>query len=609
MKLRIKSVQDFKNHLKSHRNKGLLYDKQLNELLDVLIIAKENSPSKFLHSVNTSFTVLSLGLDFISIKASLFHHASPEFVESLNDSELKSIVQEIQMLNQIKKKNLGKIKSEDLSGILIYSSKDLRALIIFISSVLDDLRSLNPKEKEQAVLIHETFNPLVQKLGLTAIAWEFDDIPFKIVEPKKYYKIKDLMKYSRNQREKMSSRLEQKVKEIIGKHAINAKVDSRVKSFGSINRKMSKGKKFDELGDLIAARIICNSIEECYIILGLINAYFKTTEHYHDFIEKPKSSGYQSLHLTVNQGKMKAEIQIRTWKMHFNAELGSAAHWKYKQINENKLADEKISLIRQLIEIQKRAGKEFIDTINIDLSKGKVFVFTPKKEIIVLPSNATVLDFAFALHTDLGFGFQKAFVNNKAKTLDYKLNNFDKVRIVAGKKPEAKVSWMSSIVTQKARLRLRQFFGLKKTPDSDKKSSGIEKSSLFQALCCKPLPEDETVAVKTTKRKLIMHKADCLNLSKISGKKIIQMSKEVLFNLKAPFTTNIQIRAVDYPGILIEILEIVSKQNVKILKAEAEAKGNLFEGTLEIELNNTSELKKVINAIKRELQVISVSRA
>ncbi|MEM0360374.1 MAG: HD domain-containing protein, partial [Candidatus Diapherotrites archaeon] len=421
------------------------------------------------HQANTAFILAKLGFDASTIAAALAHEIlfdTPEKKTQMErelGSEITGLVDDIARLKSVKNNNYGELENQQLSKVIMGIAKDFRSLFVEIASQLDKMRKIDqrPAEKQNALaeLVRDVYAPIAHKLGLYEMEWELQDLALKYFKPKEYEKIKSLVGEKRAQRELNAKKLELELTKLLENEKISASVSARAKNFNSIYRKMFvQGKKFGEIGDLYGARIICNTVEDCYRAAGLVHLKFKPLGEYDDYIANPKKNNYQSIHTVIDWHGRKAEVQIRTMEMHRNAEEGLAAHWRYKQIEKDQDFDQKLSWVKQFIEWQRKIKKtsETMRSLKLVFGEPEIFVLTPKKEIITLPEGATALDFAYAIHSDIGDKFLSAIVNGKNAPMHRKLESGDIVEVRLAKKPQCKRSWLAIAKTEKAKNRIRK---------------------------------------------------------------------------------------------------------------------------------------------------------
>ena len=361
-----------------------------------------------------------------------------------------------------------KKQHENIRKMIVAMAKDARVVIIKLADRVHNMRTLKymKPEKQQSIATEtlEIFAPLAHRLGMAKIKWELEDLCFYYLQPTVYKEIVKLVDSKRVERENYTDLVISNIDEEIKKYEFSADVSGRPKHLYSIYKKMyDGGKSFDELYDLIAIRVIVKEESECYNVLGVVHNLWKPVPgRFKDYIAVPKANGYQSIHTTVvgPEGRF-VEIQIRTEEMHRIAEEGIAAHWNYKEKNKHNRRDNVYSWLRQILEWQQFAdsSEEFIKTVTGDILNETVFVFSPQGDVIEMLKGATPLDFAFHIHTQIGYKCIGAKVNGKIVPLDYKLQNGDQIEIITSKasaKGPGK-DWLNIVVTQGAKSKIRKW--------------------------------------------------------------------------------------------------------------------------------------------------------
>lgn len=380
--------------------------------------------------------------------------------EKINEKEITGlfgektleIMQTIIRMEEIIQTNYGKIPAETLGSIALSISNEFEPIIVKIAETANELEA--GTDTEEVKIAEDVYAPLATKLGLNDYAWKLQDYSFKVTTPEGWRKIKNLVSKPRKEREELVETVRKEIEELI-KGKLTAEVSGRPKNFRAIYEKLKKV-PFQRMHDLYGVRIICNTEKECYEALGYIHSKYEIIpEAFDDYISKPKSDGYKSIHTAVKRGKDVVEVQIRTWEQHLRA-LGQS-YWSYKKIRKDKEFEKELSWERQLIEWQKETGKP---PLGKKISGRKIFVFTPKNEAIALVQGASVIDFAFAVHTDVGKRMEKAKVNGKFVPIETKLNNLDRVEIIVSEKSQMKKAWLVSALSDKARTKIKTFFGM-----------------------------------------------------------------------------------------------------------------------------------------------------
>ena len=378
---------------------------------------------------------------------------------------------------------------ENYRKMFLAMAKDIRVVLIKLADRLHNMRTLKPmapeKQKKIARETMEIFAPLANRLGISNIKWELEDLAFRYLEPEKYYELVDQVRQKRQEREAIIEEAIVILREKLHEVGIQAEIDGRPKHFYSIFRKMQRDhKQLSEIYDLSAVRILVDSLKECYGALGVVHTLWKPIPNrFKDFIAVPKSNMYQSLHTTVIgiQGKP-LEIQIRTYEMHHVAEVGIAAHWKYKEgaKGPGKGFDQKLSWMRQLLEWHQelRDPREFVESVKLDVFADEVFVFTPKGDVLDLPAGSVPLDFAYRVHTDVGHRCVGARVNGRMVPLETKLNNGDIVEVITAKQGTPSRDWLNIVASPETRNKIRNWFKKEKREENIVKGrEALEKDS------------------------------------------------------------------------------------------------------------------------------------
>jgi len=426
------------------------------------------------HPVQSAYIAAELSMDAVAISSALLHDVIEDTPYTFEDIEnffgrnVAEIVDGVTKLTKLQYTNHEEQQVENLRKMFLAMSKDIRVVIIKLIDRLHNMRTLNfqtpEKQLEKAKETLEIYSPLAHRLGMSKIKSELEDLSLKYLDPIAYEEIRTNIRHKKDEREKyvadIIKTLESKLEEI----RIPYQITGRAKHFYSIFRKMfAQNKSIDEIYDLFAVRIIVDSVSDCYAVLGMVHEmYTPIPMRFKDYIAMPKPNMYQSLHTTVVGPKgTPFEIQIRTWDMHKVAEEGIAAHWKYKEgVSGQTDMDSKLEWVRQLLENQQDImdTDEFLNNIKLDLFNEEVFALTPNGKVISLANGSTVIDFAFAIHTQVGCKMNGAKVNGKIVTHDYKLKNGDIVEILTSptvKGPSR--DWLKIVKTSQARTKINQW--------------------------------------------------------------------------------------------------------------------------------------------------------
>lgn len=435
-----------------------------------------------IHPAAVAKILAELGMDTDTIVAGLLHDAVEDTAYTKNQlekdfgSEIMNLVDGVTKLGSIVFENKEERQAENFRKMFLAMSKDIRVLIIKLADRLHNLRTINYMDDRKIIdkckETLEIYAPLASRLGIFALKFELEDISLKYLDPFAYYDLVTQVNAKKDQRAAVINQVLEEIKESLDELNIHYDITGRSKHFYSIYKKMKyQNKQLDEIFDLTAIRIIVDTIKDCYAVLGVVHTMWRPIPgKFKDYIAMPKTNMYQSLHTTViGDNGDPFEIQIRTYEMHKVAEYGIAAHWKYKEgVSSVDKEETKLAWLRQTLEWQKEMNdpKEFMETLKVDLFASQVFVFSPKGDVVELPAGSTPLDFAFKIHSAIGFKCIGAKVNGKMVPIDYTLDNGNIVEIVTS--PNASgpsIDWLKIAKSSNARSKIRAW--LKKENKSD----------------------------------------------------------------------------------------------------------------------------------------------
>jgi RelA/SpoT family (p)ppGpp synthetase len=535
------------------------------------------------HATRVALALDKMDLDPTTIAFGLLHDILddvPNFAKKIEEEEIEKkfgkdiayLVEKISELSKIRyslsigikdKKTFAREKIENLRRMFLALSGDLRVILVELISRLDGLNSSkNLPEDQQKIFALETlqiFVPVSSRLGLSKIRRDLEDVAFSYLFPDRFKWLKENIKEQYEEREKYLKKFIPRLKKIFKKERVKIiDINYRAKSYWSTYQKLVKhGMDFNEIHDLLAVRVITADIESCYRVLGIIHKHFKPiSEEINDYIAHPKINGYRSLHTTVFSEENKiTEVQIRTEEMQKEAEYGVCAHWSYKEKIDLKKESKDFEWLKDV--------PDFWKTFKIDFFTNKVFCFTPKGDVMVLPKNSTPIDFAYAVHSDIGNHCETAKIDGRIIQLNHILENGNIVEISVNKKKNPSKDWLRFVKTSLAKSHIKKLteqdksgfrFSLpnfirrkiteiseasrKRQEEKQKAKEGNIKQIylagqkgilIHVAKCCNPKPGDKVIAYLAQHRSAVLHKISCSNFKKISAKfpeKIIDASWE-----------------------------------------------------------------------------------
>lgn len=604
------------------------------------------------HCIRVAHILMDLHLDMTTIAAGLLHDVledTPRTKEELAEEfseEVANLVEGVTQMGRLKFQNREEHQAENMRKMLIAMAKDIRVILIKLADRLHNMQTLKylPPEKIQAISTEtlQIYAPLAHRLGIAKIRSELEDLSLYFLQPEIYYQLAGKVAEKKEQREREILGLCQFLKAELKKAGIKAEVTGRPKHFYSIYRKMvDQRKDFDEIFDLRALRILTNNLRDCYGALGIVHTLWPPVPgRFKDYIAIPKTNMYQSLHTTVLGKKgERIEIQIRTHEMHQISEDGIAAHWLYKSDETVEQFDERLVWLKQLLEWLQdlKDPREFMEGLKTDLFSSEVYVFTPRGKVIELQGGATPIDFAYAIHTDIGNQCRAAKVNGKMVSLRYRLKQGDVVEIMTSKKQTPRRDWLEFVQTSRARSKIRYWLRTyeetekeKRPEEKEEERPRAQKSSDAQrripakgdpnvglegvgnlvvrfAKCCNPLPGDHIVGYITHSRGLSIHREGCQNIIRDDPARLLEVNWDG--KSQATYAASIRVKSTDRPNLLADILTSIRELNVNIESANAYGRKD---GTgicdFIIDVTDQSQLNKIIFAIRQVDGVYSVRR-
>src|SRR6476469_2896509 len=453
------------------------------------------------HPLGVAMICAQLHLDEQTIAAALLHDViedtdtDPDELRAAFGPDIASLVEGVTKLTRIRFQSREQAEAENYRKMIVAMAQDVRVILIKLADRLHNMRTIEylgkQKQVQKAKETLEVYAPLAHRLGIHAVKWELEDLSFQILHPRKYAEIKAMVADRRADREEQVEMAAAELKDDLEKADIPAHISGRAKHFYSIYDKMAKkGREFNEIYDLTAMRVLIErggeeGTRDCYAALGMVHALWKPMPgRFKDFIAMPKLNRYRSLHTTViGPNGTPLEIQVRTREMHEEAEYGVAAHWLYKRGRSTKGDDEWVQWVKTLMDWQgeDQDAAEYMRTLRTDLFDDEVYVFTPKGEVKTLPAGATPIDFAYAVHTDVGHKTVGAKVNGRIVPLHYRLKNGDFVEILTAKQGRGPSrDWMAVAQSSRARNKIRQWFSRETREDQEHKGREALEHALKQ---------------------------------------------------------------------------------------------------------------------------------
>ncbi|MBE9507570.1 MAG: bifunctional (p)ppGpp synthetase/guanosine-3',5'-bis(diphosphate) 3'-pyrophosphohydrolase [Chloroflexi bacterium] len=667
------------------------------------------------HPLTVAFLLTEVGMDPDTIAAGLLHDVVEDTDLNLDDlaqefgPHIASLVDGVTKLEQIEQEQIGQLRKqseeqrdaqelESLRKMFIAMANDIRVVVIKLADRLHNMRTLDglkpERRKSFARETLEIFAPLANRLGVWQWKWELEDLSLRYLDVATYDEIAVLIEKRRPEREASVQRHIEVLEHKLAAEGIEAEISGRPKHIYSIYRKMQrKSVPFRQVYDVRGIRVITQTVHDCYRILGIVHGLWSPVPgEFDDYIATPKDNRYQSLHTAVlgDDGRT-LEVQIRTWEMHRIAEYGVAAHWRYKERGKRDRALEaQIAWLRLMMEWRQEVtdAGEFIDAMKTDIFQDRVYVFTPKGNLIDLPVGATSIDFAYHVHTEIGHRCRGARVNGKLMSLDYQLQNGDQVEILTSRRGKPSRDWLnpalSYVKTNRARSKIRQWFRRQDREQNitqgheiierELKRLGLEQighepvAKLFNyekvddfhaavgfgdinsqqiaskiaqtrvreekqlpfippppvqtvegiqvqgtgglltrlARCCNPLPGNDVIGYVTRGRGVSIHRRDCANiLHRADSERLIEVSWGT-----RPRTVQvtIYITAYDRPKLLSEISSIIGVEEINIAALRQSMQNNIAVLYITIEINDITQLSRVLTKIKRLPNVIEARR-
>lgn len=428
------------------------------------------------HPLHVACILVEIGMDSDAVVAGLLHDVVEDTDIELSEiarrfgQDVANLVDGVTKITQMSFSTREEQQAENVRKMLLAMAKDVRVMIIKLADRLHNMRTSDgwppQKRRDKAKETMDIYAPLAHRLGIRTIKEELEDLSLRVLDPIACEEIEQNLASHAVERQAFLDSIQERIWENLANYGIEAQIFGRVKGYTGIYRKMyMRGRAFDEIFDIYAVRVIVDTVNDCYNVLGIVHEMFRPLPNrFKDYISTPKPNMYQSLHTTVvSKEKIPFEVQIRTWEMHYTAEYGIAAHWKYKAgIQKKDKLEERLAWVRQFIENQQDVddAEDIVQSIKTDLDIEDVFVFTPKGDVVTLPEGSTVIDFAYAIHTAVGNRMIGAKVNGRIVPLDYKVKTGEIVEVLTTNDPNHGPSrdWLTIVHTGEARNKIRSWF-------------------------------------------------------------------------------------------------------------------------------------------------------
>jgi GTP pyrophosphokinase len=558
-------------------------------------------------------------------------------------------------------------QAEALRKMLLAVIGDVRLVVVRLAEQLQKMRVAKgvgaARQRKLAIETREVYAPLANRLGVWQVKWEMEDLAFRYLEPQQYKHIASALKTRRSERERYIDELKMLLQNAMRGAGIEALIDGRPKHIFSIWRKMqTKQLAFEQLMDIRAARVLVNNIGDCYAALGVVHSLWQFIPgEFDDYIATPKDNRYRSIHTAViGPGGEPVEIQIRTHEMHANSERGVAAHWRYKEGGRsNQAYERKIDELRALLAPSEDGGgsRDFLDRVRADLFQDRVYVISPKGEIVDVPVGGTPLDFAYQVHTDLGHRTRGAKVNGRMVPLDYPLKNSETVEIITAKTPQPSRDWLSPrsgfLASPRHRNKVRAWFRkqnaaqnaaegraaevsvaqtagatqrlqhARETPPdfsraraADVRAPDVEVQGIGELLstyarCCKPVAPEPIVGYITVGRGVSIHSRACANFARLSIKAPARVLPVDWGNMRrSEFPVDIEVHAFDRRGLVRDVSAALADEKISIqgMSTVTDKRDNIARMRIAISISGLPQLSNVLSRIAQLPNIISARR-
>lgn len=615
-----------------------------------------------IHPIAVARILAGLSMDSATIAAALLHDIAEDTHHTLDDltrefgAEIASMVDGVTKISSLRDKTKQRDQAETLRKMLMATIKDARVMIIKLADRTHNMQTIRfmsqAKQEKLAQEVLDIYAPLAGRLGISKIRSELEDLAFEVLHPDEYRDIETKIAERREEIAAYMEYIQEELMRSVGAAGLTADIKGRVKHYYSIYRKMvTQNKSFDDIFDIRAVRVLTEDIKSCYSILGIVHTLWPPIPaRFKDYIAVPKTNLYQSLHTTVTgPDNHFLEIQIRTHEMDYTAELGIAAHWAYKENAGNRNAN--IKYVSLLQDIRKwrdeiRNTREFMTGLKLDLYKEEIFAFTPKGKIVKLAAESTPVDFAYAIHTEVGNHCAGARINNKLVPLRTKIQNGDIVEIITNAAKGPSDSWLKFVKSSGARARIKSWLNHHRQAQDDDRSKDKEKPAARErqtrvavpetdlvkirklgtkgksalivdgnanvlitlSQCCQPIPGDEVIGFITRGRGITVHKKSCSSIKRLEA------AHERFINIvwaegSGTHPVKIAVEAEDRPHLLKEVTDTIYHMDMNIVKMEGQStKGGIAEMKLIIEVPNVTTLNQLLKRLREVKSVLKATK-
>ena len=585
----------------------------------------------FEHVLSVAYILAEMHMDSVTIAAAFLHDiledtkTTKEQLQREFGKAVTSIVEGV--TKKIALKSTAEERAENIRKILLATIKDSRVILVKLADRLHNMRTLKflsqEQQREIAAETLEVYAPIAYKLGMYRVKSELEDLCLRFLEPGIYQELKARVAKKKEEREKEVKRIVSTVKKLLDDNNLPAGVSGRAKNFYGIYKKMlSKKIPFEQVRDLSAIRVITTTPHNCYAALNLIHSkWTPILNRFDDYITNPKPNMYQSLHTEVLFENKPVEVQIRTIEMHHIAEEGIAAHWRYKDAEQDKHFDRKIAWLKQILEWRgSESAKDLVESLKVDMFKDEIYVLTPKGDPIHLPEKATPIDFAYAVHTEIGNNCKAAKVNGNIVPLEHELNPGDVVEIVTSRDAKPSRQWLKIAKTNFAREKIRKSLGIsgedtgKKTGDALTPAEIIEKidtkgvkTSFVQLPKCCYLKYGEAAhGYKSKDGHLIIHHYTCENLKSLPQSRLIKLD----WKAEKKQLASLILEITDRVGIFADILNTLTSHSLKVESVNTKTARNKLYVNFEVSgITSTAQQDELVKKLKAIRNVVSVKAA